>query len=329
MKKCLRLVIASMVLFIQLRVTLITFAKYQQHGDPPGIVLPVAAHHTYADANPQPIGTDPLSAAELALAQDAAANSILVQQAQASQQRVKFMSAERHDAPKHEQPSQRRADVVFYNYATDQVIRQVVNLQTHVIEATRILPGEGHQPPVIHSEAEAAVQLILAHPTLSQELQQAFLQATGQFLLRASQLQVQGILFVPENLSGTPLSKMTSVCRQHRCIQLFLRADGMATQAMLDVSNVVADLSAGKLLWVDAPFKALVFEGERAPHVESSASHAHEASFTCAIGQPIVITMTIGTRWGLCWAHDPSKGMALSQVSFAPNNGEHRSGKYY
>ena len=125
--------------------------------------------------------------------------------------------------PRKDAPQPRRADAVFYNYATDQVIRQVVNLETRGVEATHSLPGKDHQPPVASTEAEAAVRMILAHPTLSQELQQAFLQATGEFLLRADQVRPQGILFVPSDTGNTRLSKLRGHVRSTAASSFFCR----------------------------------------------------------------------------------------------------------
>ncbi len=310
MKNYLRVLGIITFLMIQLSASRTAHASPQSHGDHPGHILPLSEYRPYANANPHPTGTDPLTAAELAQAQYVAANTPLLGAAQ-------FVYAERQDAKKTASLTPRRADVIFYNYATDQVIRQVVNLETDRVEATYTLPGQNHQPPVAITEAEAAVQMILAHPILSQELQQAFLQATGEFLLRADQVQPQGILFVPSDAANTRLADVTRACAQHRCIQLFLQTQ----YGMIDASNLVVDLSAGQLLWADAPFKAWVFEDKTASR-NPSPNNTYAEDFVCATGQPIVMTMTIGSRWGLCWMHDPATGLVLNQISFAPNNGE-------
>jgi primary-amine oxidase len=327
------------------------------HGDHPNPLPHVITDPPRAIENPHPIGSDPLTADEQALARAIAANSAYIRQTQNA--REQFIHVERFDGDKSESPIARRASIIFYNYTTDQVIRQTVNLHTHQVEGTQVHEGANHQPPIASAEAEAALQIVLAHPQLRPQLEMAFLQASGQFLLRANQLQVEGILLVP---SGR-LAQAANACHLHRCLQLFLRikdaADGLRACADLsggagrtllssllpahratppdrsdpcccigpatplgsiDASNVVIDLSSNQALWVDRPFQALVFE-QGASNVTLGKSLQAATQITCPSGQPLLITMTIGTRWGLCWEHDSVRGLMLSQISFAPSNG--------
>lgn len=41
----------------------------------------------------------------------------------------------------------------------------------------------------------------------------------------------------------------------------------------------------------------------------------------CAANYSIDVTMTIGTRWEMCWDRDAQKGLVLNQISFTPKGG--------
>ena len=41
----------------------------------------------------------------------------------------------------------------------------------------------------------------------------------------------------------------------------------------------------------------------------------------CAVNDSIDVTMAIGTRWEMCWDHDPHKGLVLNQITFTSKGG--------
>ena len=166
---------------------------------------------------------------------------------------VQFLYAERHDEDKSADPSLRRADVFYYDYASDELIQQLVNVKTGAVEDIKVVTQV--KAPVTSVEASAAVGLILAHPTLGPSLRQMVQQVTGEDLLDVNQISAQGGLFFADAAVGTPLEKITEICQFHRCIQLFLPFD---ETRFIDTSNLVIDLSAGQLLWVDEALHAYI-----------------------------------------------------------------------
>lgn len=134
------------------------------------------------------------------------------------------------------------------NYVNGEVIRQVINVKTGAVERTDVAHGVGSQAFVTSRETNAAVQLILDHPQLGRSLRAMYRQASGHVLTQASQICAQAGISFPDSATGTPLEAVTAVCQSQRCVQLFLPYDDTR---FIDASNLVVDLSAGQLLWMD------------------------------------------------------------------------------
>jgi hypothetical protein len=106
----------------------------------------------------------------------------------------------------------------------------------------------GNPLPITSAETEAALQLILDHPRLGRALRDMTFQAIGLPLDAAWQIQAQGVPFFVASALDTPLEKITAICEYHRCAQLFIPFND---STFIDTSNLVVDLSAGQLLWLD------------------------------------------------------------------------------
>ena len=134
----------------------------------------------------------------------------------------------------------------YYDYANDEAFVQIVNLKTGQVDEVNTL---GRNPlPITSAETEAAVQLILDHPRLGKSLRDMTFQAIGLPLDAAWQIQAQGVPFFVESAQDSRLEKITAICEYHRCAQLFIPFND---SSFIDTSNLVVDLSAGQLLWMD------------------------------------------------------------------------------
>ena len=162
--------------------------------------------------------------------------------------------------------SSRRADVLYYDYGSDEIVHEVVNLDNGRIEETRVERGADKQPPITSAETLAAVQLVLDHPKLGPRLRRLYLDASGQALTNAAQLQAHGGIFLPDSAQGTPLETVTVSCRRHRCLHFLLP---YGDTSVIDPGNLVVDLSAGQVLWVDQNARS---------HADSGLSEPGDAS---------------------------------------------------
>jgi hypothetical protein len=205
-----------------------------------------------------PTGSDPLTLTEMTLAKTTAANSIQMQaillraasvvrpSQTAKLNTVQLLYVERHDEAKDAPADARRADVFYYDYANDEAFVQVINLKTGQVDEVNVLVG--NPLPITSAETEAALQLILDHPRLGRALRDMTFQAIGLPLDAAWQIQAQGVPFFVASAQDSPMEKITAICEFHRCAQLFIPFND---STFIDTSNLVIDLSAGQLLWMD------------------------------------------------------------------------------
>jgi hypothetical protein len=160
---------------------------------------------------------------------------------------VQTLFTQRHIEDKNADPLSRKADVLYYNYSTNEVIRVVVDLKSNAALETDVAGGAPNTQPFFTSaETKAALQLIFDHPQLGPRLRTAYREVTGQDLVNISQLEAQGGIFFP--VARAPLGAVTADCAQDRCMQLFIPIDDTS---FIDTSNLVVDLTTGQILWVD------------------------------------------------------------------------------
>lgn len=163
---------------------------------------------------------------------------------------VQPLFTQRHIEDKNADPQSRKADVLYYNYSTNEVIRVVVDLNSNAVQETKVTRGVAEQPFFTSVEIKAALQLIFDHPQLGPRLRTAYQEVTGQSLIDVSPLEAkaQGGVFFPTSAAHTPLGDATADCAQNRCMQLFVPIDDTK---FIDTTNLVVDLSTGQVLWVD------------------------------------------------------------------------------
>jgi hypothetical protein len=163
---------------------------------------------------------------------------------------VQPLFTQRHIEDKNADPQSRKADVLYYNYSTNEVIRVVVNLNSNAVQETKVTRGVAEQPFFTSVEIKAALQLVFDHPLLGPRLRTAYQEVTGQNLTDVSPLEAkaQGGVFFPDSAAHTPLGDATADCAQDRCMQLFVPIDDTK---FIDTTNLVVNLSTGQVLWVD------------------------------------------------------------------------------
>lgn len=126
----------------------------------------------------------------------------------------------------------RRAELYYYDYKTDKLVKQVVDLGTGKLSAS--YSAAGMQKPASEREVATALDLLLADP-LAKELEDAYEQTTGKQFAGKDGLTVKAHVF-----RAKPADSAAGDCGKHRCLQLVVQtADGL----FIDVNHIVIDLS--------------------------------------------------------------------------------------
>lgn len=129
-----------------------------------------------------------------------------------------------------------RAVVVnSYDYATDELVAQTVDITTGKVQTTRT---KGVQLPPSKREVDTAMVKLLADPA-SQALKDDYKRTTGVALTSADQLDYAGGIWTADETS-----KGAEKCGRHRCIFFQLRTEDGRGLVMVDR---IVDLSADKI----------------------------------------------------------------------------------
>lgn len=174
---------------------------------------------------------DPLNVQEIALARSVLLTSATVRQSLGGNPYYAIVNVERHIESKGA-PAGRRADVILYNYTTNETISAVVSLaappRVDALRVTRDLP-----PPLGAEEADAAKQLALADAAVRTRLQTAGVAASDPALIVTH-------LFGRAEDTRDP-------CSTNRCVVLFFN-----TRTAFLFSAAV-DLTERRVRTIDAP----------------------------------------------------------------------------
>ncbi|MFC7302902.1 Tat pathway signal sequence domain protein [Streptomyces monticola] len=188
------------------------------------------------------VGTDPLTTAETERAEKAALSG----EARLAARDVEGDRGPQHLSTDLSEPdpadgddTARRAEILYYDYKTDELIAKTVNLTTGKVETTEA--ERGIQPPAVAAERAEAAELLMADP-LGADLKRDYEDATGNALTSAGQLHLNAFVFRKETVEQVPPA--LSKCGEHRCIRLVAK---VVNGPWIDIRNLVIDLSDRKV----------------------------------------------------------------------------------
>jgi hypothetical protein len=210
-------------------------ASWQANAAPEPGATPGAAADQPRVSDPQPrpervsgVGGDALTTGEVGKARAVALTAELKAQAQdvSGKAGPEYLTAQIAEG------DSRRADVYFYDYKTDKLVKQVVDLTTGRV--TGSFSAAGMQLPASKQEVSAAFDLLLANP-LAAELKDAYRKATGKDFAGKD-----GLVLSAHVYKARAADSGASTCGRHRCLQLVVETpDGL----FIDVNQIVVDLS--------------------------------------------------------------------------------------
>ncbi|GAA2873615.1 hypothetical protein Acy02nite_31400 [Actinoplanes cyaneus] len=217
-------------------VTAFSVASWQANATPSAPPsTPAAAGGQARVSDPSPVpeaatgtGNDPLTTGEV----DKARAIALTPQLAAEAQDVTGKAGPEYLAAELDVDGSRQAELYYYDYKTEKLFKQVVDLKTGKL--AKSYSATGMQPPASPQEAKAALELLVADPA-GAELKEAYRKATGKTLTGTD-----GIEPIAHIYTAKPADKGASQCGKSRCVQLIAKtADGH----FINVTGVVVDLS--------------------------------------------------------------------------------------
>ncbi|MET8153241.1 hypothetical protein ACIBSW_34180 [Actinoplanes sp. NPDC049668] len=232
---------ASARLFVAAATALAAFGvvEWQANAAPPGPGAPPAAataepaRVTDPSTPPEPAagtGGDPLTTAELARARAVALTPRLAAGARdvTGAAGPEYLSAETAA-----DGATRQAEVYYYDYRADRLVKQVVDLAGGKV--TGSYAAAGMQPPASRREVDAALGLLLAGP-FAADLRERYAAATGRAYAGAGDVVVTAHVYRARPADTTGARQ----CGAHRCLQLVVQA---ADGPFIDLDHLIFDLS--------------------------------------------------------------------------------------
>jgi hypothetical protein len=187
-------------------------------------------------SNPSPgpapvtgVRDDPLTAGEVDKARAAALTPQLVESAKdvTGAKGPEYLSSEIIEGG-----TGRDAALYFYNYGTDELVKQVVDVTGGTV--TGSFRAKNMQLPAADREVATALDLLLADP-LGADVRALYRQVTGKPWSGKDKLKVEAHIY-----HARPANTETSECGRHRCVQLVAQVtDG----PFVDLSDIIIDLS--------------------------------------------------------------------------------------
>jgi len=152
---------------------------------------------------------------------------------------VEFLRVEAHRFDKNDPNiGQRWADVTSYDYATDELIIAVVNLDTDKVISTK--RHKDMQPPMSQAELTRALNIVMEDPEERSILNAEYKRITGDSLNSIDQLNYKAFTFFADSMPNV-VNSASSSCGAQRCAQLMLYTHD---NIVFEVSPIV-NLSAG------------------------------------------------------------------------------------
>jgi hypothetical protein len=216
-------------------VTAFGLASWQASAAPadpsPGVGAPPA---TVSDPDPVPTGatgtgSDPLTTTEVDRARAVALTAALRESARdvTGAKGPEFLSAEIT-----EDDAGRRADVYLYDYRTNKLHKQVVDLRTGKL--TGSYAAAGMQRPATDREVSTALDLLLADAQ-GAKLRSRYAEAAGRAFTGPQDITVSAHTYLPKAADTD-----ARACAKHRCLLLTAEVgDG----TYIDINDIIIDLS--------------------------------------------------------------------------------------
>jgi hypothetical protein len=212
-------------------------AAWQANAAPtsPGATPGVAAEPArVSDPSPPPepvtgTGSDPLTAEEVTTARAAGLTARLATQARdvTGAAGPEYLSAEVVT-----EGAGRHAEVYYYDYRAEKLIKQVVDLSTGRV--TGSYSAAGMQPPAARREVDTALDLLLSGP-FAADLRDGYAAATGHAFTGEDDIVVTAHVY-----EARPADTLARQCGAHRCLQLVVQA---ADGPFIDLNHLIIDLS--------------------------------------------------------------------------------------
>jgi hypothetical protein len=217
-------------------VTAFGVAGWQASAAPTPGTTPGAAAEQPRVSDPSPVaepaagtGSDALTAGELAKARTAA----LTRQLGAAKDVTGAAGPEYLSAELSADSSVRRAELYFYDYGTDKLVKQVVDLGTGKL--TGSYTATGMQQPAADREVATALDLVLAGP-YAKDLRDRYAQATGRTWTGKQDVVVTAHVHQARPADPAAVRR----CGAHRCLRLVVQA---ADGPFIDLDDIIIDLS--------------------------------------------------------------------------------------
>jgi hypothetical protein len=216
-------------------VTAFGFASWQANAAPTPPAPTVAAEQPHvSDPSPLPeavtgSGSDSLTSSEVEKARAIALTPQLAAGARdvTGKTGPEYLSAE-VDA----EAGGRQAELYYYDYQTEKLFKQVVDLTTGKL--AKSFSATGMQPPASEQETRTALELLVADP-LGSGFKESYRTATGKTLNGTD-----GLVPTAHIYTAKPADQGASQCGKNRCVQLIVQTgDGQ----FLSVSEFIIDLS--------------------------------------------------------------------------------------
>lgn len=115
--------------------------------------------------------------------------------------------------------AQRRADVFIYDYASNELIESLVDLNTS--EVIRSVRKQGVQLPLTENELKRAKQIVFEDEDERAILEDEFLRITSNELTDTAELNIKAFTFYADSLPNR-VNEASKQCGIHRCAQLML-----------------------------------------------------------------------------------------------------------
>ncbi|MFG1610649.1 hypothetical protein [Actinoplanes sp. NPDC049265] len=131
----------------------------------------------------------------------------------------------------------RRADVYFYDYRNDKLVKQVVDLKAGTV--TGSFASAGMQMPASKQELSTAFDMLLADP-LAAEFKAAYRKATGKDFASKNTVAVTAHVYKARHADSG-----TAQCGKHRCLQLVVES---SDNVFIDINQIIVDLSGRKVV---------------------------------------------------------------------------------